>query len=273
MIDFHHVFAEIKNVVESGDVAEGIAGGWRVGSGEFGEEVLDVGGGDRINVGDGGAVCGARAGRAVAVGPLCTDDMIELAVGHARVRDGRGRVSGSDDSAGFLGNKEEGFVSLLIDFGNPHRSAERSSEVVVAQLGSRNGWVHGIIEKAVGVEVVVAEELVEAAVNVGGAGAGDHVDLGASGTSGLGVIGAANHAELADGINAGERKQGEVRPAIHVIRPVDLPVVFFAAVSVDLEGHHVRSDRRGRPGENLVGIARIRRARNQQDELRIVPAV
>src|SRR6266404_6192022 len=110
-------------------------------------------------------------------------------------------------------------------------------------------------------------------MKVTGSGAGNDIDLRPGRAAGLGVVDAANNAKFADGIDTGERQQREIGATVHVVSAVDLPIVLFSPVAVDLEAHQVSTNRCGGPRKNLVGVAGIRRARHQEHELRVVAAV
>ena len=141
-------------------------------------------------------------------------------------------VAVGDDAAHFLGEEEEGVIP-------PDGAADGAAEVVVAQRGNRN--VVAVVEIGVGVEHIVAEELVEVPVELVGAGAGDDVDLPAGAAAEFGVVVAALHGELGDGVDAGIGEQREVRAAVHVVRAVDVPGVLRGAAAVDGEVDLVRS--------------------------------
>ena len=85
--------------------------------------------------------------------------MVELSASHPGVRNGACRVGIRDDAPGLLGDEEEGLVALLVDFGNPHGAADGASEIVVAKLGTRSDRRGGVVEEAVGIQIVIAEEL------------------------------------------------------------------------------------------------------------------
>src|SRR5712664_591198 len=110
-------------------------------------------------------------------------------------------------------------------------------------------------------------------MKVTGSGAGNDIHLCPGRAAGLGVVHAANHTKLADGVDAGEREQCEIGAAVDVVRAVDLPIVLFSPVAVDLEAYQVSTNRCGGPRKNLVSVAGIRRARHQEHELRVVAAV
>ena len=72
-------------------------------------------------------------------------------------------------------DEEEGLVLAVVDLGNVDRAAEREAEDVVAVR--RDVSAEKVVGVAVGVEVVVAQVLVGAAVNGVGSRLGDDVDL------------------------------------------------------------------------------------------------
>src|SRR5262249_38678693 len=138
---------------------------------------------------NGRAIRLTSSGNAIAVRPLGTDRMLELATGHSRIRNSCGRrIRISNDAASFFGNEEKGLVTLRIEFGNVTRTADCAAKIIVTERRTLDAIL--VVEEAVCVQVVVAEKLVEAAVNVGCSGAGDDVDLGAGGTAGFGVVNA-----------------------------------------------------------------------------------
>jgi len=76
-----------------------------------------------------------------------------------------------------------------------------------------------VIEKCVGIEIIIAEELVDAAVEIARAGAGDDIDLRTGGTARLRVVHASDDTKLADRVNAREREQREVGTSVDVSAP------------------------------------------------------
>src|SRR5205807_9563179 len=139
--------------------------------------------------------------------------MIEVSAEHPGQGNGGRWIGVRHDAPGLLREKEERFVFLLIDFRDPNRSAKRAAKVVVAQPGARA--TAGIVEKAVGVQDVVAEELVDTTMKAVGSGADNRIDLRRAGAARLRVVHAAKDAKFADGVNAREREQREIGTAIH----------------------------------------------------------
>src|SRR5262249_16973689 len=163
---------------------------------KLGEDVLDVRGSDWTDVRwiDCRSVGLTSAWRAVAVCPFCADGVIELAAGHPGVRNGRNRVCVGDDAARFFGEEEERFVALRIELRDVNGAPDGAAKIVIAERWA--SCAVEIIKVAVRVDIVAAEKLVDAAVKIRGAGAGDDIDLRARRTAGLGVVDAANDAKL-----------------------------------------------------------------------------
>jgi hypothetical protein len=199
--------------------------------------------------------------------------MIELPIHHPGIGNGGCRIGVGNDAAGFVGEEEESLVALLVDFGYPNRTADGASEVVIAQGGPLGNGSGGVVEKAVGVENVIAEELVNAAVNIPGSRTRNHVNLCARRAAGLRIVRTSNDAEFTDRINAGKREERQIGAAVDVVGAVNLPIVFLAAAAVDLESHRVGANRGRSAGKDLVRIAGIGSARDQEDKLGVVATV
>src|SRR3954470_1409322 len=89
-----------------------------------------------------------------------------------------------------------------------------------------------LIEVAVRVQSIVAEELIRGTVEVARAGAGDHVDLSAGTPAIFRPISAALYLEFLDGIYTGRVQQAEVSSAIHVVGAVERPIILRKSVAV-----------------------------------------
>src|SRR5207302_9997278 len=71
-------------------------------------------------------------------------------------------------SESLIAPEEEGAVLAVVDFGNPHRTSRGRAEIVLLISGSRNATP--VIKQVVGVERLVAHEVISRAVNGIGAG-------------------------------------------------------------------------------------------------------
>ena len=122
----------------------------------------------------------------------------------ARVEVGRHRADGAAEvlAQGLVAGEEED----LIFFDGPPK---RPAELVALELGLALG-----VEEVARVEVVVAVELVERAVEGVAAGLRDGVDLPAEVAPVLGAVGVGLDAELADGLKAERRSGGAPRGAV-----------------------------------------------------------
>src|SRR5262249_48956347 len=70
----------------------------------------------------------------------------------------------------FIGEKEEGLVLALVNLRDPNRAARAEAEIVL--LINRARSPAAVAEKAVGVQIVVAQEFIGAAVKIVRAGLG-----------------------------------------------------------------------------------------------------
>src|SRR6202030_3739074 len=146
----------------------------------FAEDLVDLGDEAVYAIGgEGGGLCGfaAEVGRGERVagenaGDYGIDDPAVVGGGLGDVCVGGYGGDGGDADVfalAFIGAEEEGFVAD--DF-----AADGAAELVVVEGVLLDGFR---VEEVAGVEGVVAEEFVDAAVEVVGAGAGDEVDDGA----------------------------------------------------------------------------------------------
>ena len=125
-----------------------------------GEDIADAAGAGGVGPGGGGVVDGDQA-----VGLI--DPVAEVAAVHLRGRHGQDDIVGANTIAeSFVGDKEEGLVAAVIEFRNADRAGERPAEVVLAVDGAAGG------EETASVHGIVAEEVVNGAVDVVGAGLG-----------------------------------------------------------------------------------------------------
>ena len=142
----------------------------------------------------------------------------------------------------------------VVDLGDVDGAAEGEAEDVVAV--GRDVSAEEVVGVAVGVEVVVAEVLVGAAVDGVGAGLGDDVDLAGGVAAELGAVLSAEGLELGDGVGAGIGVEREVGAAVEVVRAVNGPVVGGGAAAVDGEGDGAGSAvDAGRAAGEVVGSA------------------
>ena len=136
-------------------------------------DIVDISLRRRIDVGD-------LRGLAGAVAVLIKSDAGSCRQGALQHRGRRQFAAGEgvvvDDSSPLLRVKEECLVAILIvDAGNEQRAAQGEAEVVPAQFGAVDSVT--IVEEVIGVEHVIAEEVVRAAVELAGAAARDDRDL------------------------------------------------------------------------------------------------
>jgi hypothetical protein len=125
--------------------------------------------------------------------------------------------------------------------------------------------IFAVGEKVVGVELVVAEELVERAVEVARSGLGDHVDVGPGRTPELGR-GAGHHAEFFHGVHR-RRSAGRVHAEEIVLDAVEREVVVLGALAVD------RIKIRAGDGSIRLALGAVARTREEKDEARVVAAI
>ena len=179
---------------------------------------------------------------------------------HGRVR---------DDAPELLRKEEEGLAPAVVDLWDQDRSADRVAEVVVTQR--RPGDAVQVVEVVVGVQVVVAEELVRRTMQRICARARNHVDLAGRGASVLRRVGIALGLELRDRIHAGKREQRQIRSAVDIVGTVDGPVVRACTLAADGKRDRVCAAQRvGRPKIDLVAGSRIGYAGLQAQQLLVV---
>ena len=132
-----------------------------------------------------------------------------------------------------VGEEEKGLVLPVVDVRNPDRSADGFAEVVVAKDGAWREWRYQLVAPCVGVEDIIAEELVCTSVEHIRSGFRDDVYLARSATPELGRVLATQRLDFGDGIHAGIGEKRQVGSAIHVVGAVDRPVVRGATAAVD----------------------------------------
>ena len=154
----------------------------------------------------------------------------------------------------FVGREEESPVA-------PERATQRRAELVAFE--GRDRLVAGI-EKVLGVERRIAQELEGRAVHGVGPGAGDGVDHAAGGAAELGRVGVGQHLELEHRLDA-EQDAGDRAGRLVVdvvdVGPVEQEVVLFGARPVD------RDLGRAAPDDVVSGGQRRPDARLQEREL------
>ena len=107
-----------------------------------------------------------------------------------------GRRSGADAVAeALVRDEEEGLVAAVVQLGEDDRPAGCHAEIVLLVDGL------GRAEKAPGVQFLVAQELVDVAVEIVGARFGDEADGAAGSVAHVGFEAAGRHAEFGDGVH------------------------------------------------------------------------
>src|SRR5437016_871270 len=99
----------------------------------------------------------------------------------------------------------------VVDMRQHNRATEGPAKIVIAQgraLDDLGGIGNMLVEKTIGIQPVVAEELVRASMKRVDAGAGDDIDLGATAATVFRIISAAHHLELFQG-RSEERRVGK----------------------------------------------------------------
>ena len=114
---------------------------------------------------------------------------------------------------------------------NQNRTAEVAAELVEPQLGDCAGG----IERAAGIESVVAQELISGAVERAAAALGVDGDHDARVAAVFGVEGAGLQLEFADRVQADLRVLAVIRAHVGVDGAVQKHVVAAAALAVDVE--------------------------------------
>ncbi len=137
--------------------------------------------------------------------------------------DGAGVGESVDLAEAFVVTEEEGPIP-------EDRSADASAELVLAKLGLGAAG----LEDVAGVEDIVAEELVGAAVELVGAGAGNDVDDTACGTAGFGGVAVGLDGDFLDAFDVGLDTDG-ADDALVIVDAVDDVVVEGIVLTVDGE--------------------------------------
>ena len=155
---------------------------------------------------------------------------VSLASGRHVIRD----YVPADRPAALVGCEEEilGFV-FVVQAWNPERPAQNVTEIVESQFTF--GAAGRIQEEVVGVQFVVAEEFVNAAVEIPGAGFSDHIDHTARHLSELGAEVVAQHLEFLQRIERRRHHVAGIGADIHIVLTIDEPQVGVALAAVD--GH------------------------------------
>src|SRR2546429_2946652 len=88
VIYLHHVFAKVENIAQRRYESEWISSGDQIRLRQFGEDILDVRCGDRINRAgwDTRAISSAATGHPIIVCPLRAHHVIELSVSHPGIK-------------------------------------------------------------------------------------------------------------------------------------------------------------------------------------------
>ncbi len=130
--------------------------------------------------------------------------------------------------------KEEGLVLAVVGFGNHYRAADGAAELV--ELERRPGAAAFIGEKIVGVELVIAKELVERKVRIVGPGLGDHVEDAAGGAPILRAEGVGIHLEFLHrvGIGVDDRL---ILGRRRIRRSIQQKLIGAGPLAVDGDGH------------------------------------
>src|SRR5262249_15509517 len=139
-------------------------------------------------------------------------------------------MSGADDildqPVPFLRHKEKDFV--LLD-----GAAERESEVVAADGILFGFWIEGIQHRILGIEQVVAAEIIGAAVKIIRSRFGHDGDNAASGSTKLGVIAVPLDFELLNRIKGRIDEDGAVRAYIDVVGAIHKKEIGIRGAAAD----------------------------------------
>ena len=174
-----------------------------------------------------------------------------------------------DDAAELLRDEEERLVAAVVNLRNVNGTADGVAKIVVAQRWARDAVQ--LIEVVVGVQVVVAEELISATVQLVGAGPRNHVYLAGSRATVLRGVGVAQRLKFGNRIDAGEREQRQIRAAVHVIGTVDRPVVGTGTLTANRKGNRIGAAQRVGGSEiDLVRGAGKSDARLQAKQLLVI---
>jgi len=134
--------------------------------------------------------------------PCGVDPLRQIAVIHFGGGDGAGGSGGAGAVAeGFVGDEEERLVFVVVELRDEDGSADGGAVVVLLADGDADAA--GVVEGVVGIEFLVAEELVGGAVEAVGAGLGDEVHGASAGGAVLGFEAVGIDGELSDGVDGG----------------------------------------------------------------------
>src|ERR1043166_5325524 len=149
-----------------------------------------------------------------------------------------------------------------------YRAAEHAAELVLLEGGS--GLTRAVEKEIVGIQLVVAQELPKAAVEVVAAGLGHHVHARSSAPAVTGVIQAGLHLELLNRIRVGDRDAGRRN---YVASPPRLDGRHVGAIHLEAVCHSARSVHvHFARGSSQVGSVRDARrdSGRQSENLRVV---
>jgi hypothetical protein len=238
-------------VVDAAGLADEVAGRVRgVRQGEVGQDLLRC----RMEAVLRDLVAGERLPYVAGEGERIVDrgHAAEIAVAHGCRGHVAARGGGGADTLALVVEEEERAIA-------DDAPAERAAELVIGQR------VHPNVKVLPGVEVVVAQELEQRAVEVVRAGLNLQVDHPAGRAAILGRVVAGLKAELADGLGGGDH-HGQAEHDGVVVDAVDHPVVLVGRLAVD------RDRRSALPGGD-GRVAPAVGAGNQQAELHEMAAV
>src|SRR5579884_3647877 len=119
----------------------------------------------------------------------------------------------------------------MVDMRNDDRATYGIAEIVIPERRTRKTVC--VIEKIIGIQLVIPEELVGIAVKVVSPAASDGCDLATSIPAGLSRIGIANHLDLLDRIDTGVLLNGDVGATVEQIGPIERPVVLALPQAID----------------------------------------
>ena len=126
--------------------------------------------------------------------------------------------------------EEEGFFLVrVVNAGDVRGSADGIAVVVFLV------WRNGRLEVFRGIESVVAHELIDVAVELGGTGLGFNFHRAGAIAAVLRAVVGSEHFELGDRLQAGIHVQGDVAAVVHVVAAVEFPVVVLGTTAVDAE--------------------------------------
>ncbi len=285
VVNTHRLLTRVLDVGRSRRETVGGASGRGRADVRFGEKIQERER-DRVEPRRGDDVAGElRAGQRVDDGQVAR--LREVALTFEQTRHGDDALrGGADDAAELLREEEESLLARgVINAGDEDRAAHEITEVVIAQPGARRAFVAdaprtvdhrrvvraespvGVVEEAVGVEIVVAQKFVDRAVKLAPAAARDEIHDAAARTPELGGRHGRDDAKLLNRIHRGHGEQRDVRADIRVGDAVHEKVDRVAARAVNGEVDRVRQ-----PDADL-GIARTRDAGNERQELHEVAVI